>query len=84
MNRDPKGDVKPQNEQIDEESLLICPECGNKRLILDETTGDQVCRVCGTVAGERLVDEGPEWRAFSSEERDQRSRVGSPMSVTIH
>ncbi|MFQ5819370.1 MAG: hypothetical protein ACE5I5_05240 [Candidatus Heimdallarchaeota archaeon] len=36
------------------------------------------------MAGDRLIDKGPEWRAFSSEELQKRSRVGSPMSVTIH
>ena len=73
---------KPKPDE--EESGHKCPECGYRRLILDETTGDQICRECGAVVGDRIVDEGPEWRAFSSEERDQRSRVGSPMSVTIH
>ncbi|MFW9800781.1 MAG: transcription initiation factor IIB, partial [Candidatus Thorarchaeota archaeon] len=29
-------------------------------------------------------DTGPEWRAFTSEERDARARTGAPSSVAIH
>lgn len=87
MTDSPKTNFSRPNQKPkpdEEESGHKCPECGYRRLILDETTGDQICRECGAVVGDRIVDEGPEWRAFSSEERDQRSRVGSPMSVTIH
>lgn len=87
MNNSPKVDVKRPNKRTDLEGkkfLPKCPECGNHRLILDKTTDDQICRVCGAVVGDRLIDKGPEWRAFSSEELQKRSRVGSPMSVTIH
>jgi transcription initiation factor TFIIB len=30
------------------------------------------------------VDDGPEWRAFNSAERSKRSRVGSPVTMTVH
>ena len=30
------------------------------------------------------MDRGPEWRAFTKEERDQRGRVGIPISYSIH
>jgi transcription initiation factor TFIIB len=72
------------NNRDKEDAQPKCPECGNHRLIFDEKTGDQICRNCGVVIKERIVDEGPEWRAFSPEEKNQRSRVGSPMSVLMH
>lgn len=31
-----------------------------------------------------MIDPGIEWRAFNSEERDKRSRIGSPIIMTIH
>ena len=31
-----------------------------------------------------LIDHGPEWRAFDSEQREKRARVGSPMTYTLH
>jgi len=39
---------------------------------------------CGAVVEEKLVDLGPEWRAFDSEEKEKRSRVGSPVSLITH
>ena len=30
------------------------------------------------------MDMGPEWRAFDSAQRDKRTRVGAPMTYTIH
>ncbi|MCK4348001.1 MAG: transcription initiation factor IIB, partial [Thermoplasmatales archaeon] len=39
---------------------------------------------CGFVIDEDLIDYAPEWRAFDSEQREKRSRVGSPMTYMIH
>lgn len=36
------------------------------------------------VISEKLIDQGPEWRAFDLEEREKRSRVGSPSTYTLH
>jgi transcription initiation factor TFIIB len=33
---------------------------------------------------EKVVEAGPEWRSFSSEENDNRSRTGSPTSIAMH
>jgi len=43
-----------------------------------------VCRNCGFVLDENMIDHGPEWRAFDSEQREKRARTGAPMSYTIH
>jgi transcription initiation factor TFIIB len=43
-----------------------------------------VCNDCGFVIDEDIIDHGPEWRAFDSEQRDKRARTGSPMTYTIH
>ncbi len=51
----------PQN------NLNLCPECGNADLIFDDARGEIVCNVCGLVLTQKLIDSGPEWRAFSSE-----------------
>ena len=31
-----------------------------------------------------FIDRGPEWRAFDHDQRMKRSRVGAPMTFTIH
>ena len=61
-----------------------CPECTSKNLVHDNDTGETICGDCGLVVFEQMMDKGPEWRAFTSEEKASRSRVGMPTSYTIH
>jgi transcription initiation factor TFIIB len=61
-----------------------CPECGSVNLIHDYDTGETVCRDCGFVLYGQMMDEGPEWRAFTQEEKASRSRVGMPTSYSVH
>ncbi len=63
---------------------LRCPVCGSTDIIFDEETGNYVCRRCGAVVMERYIDQGPEWRAFTPEERERRGRTGAPLSPTLH
>ncbi|MEM2905658.1 MAG: transcription initiation factor IIB [Candidatus Bathyarchaeia archaeon] len=61
-----------------------CPECSSEDLVQDYERGEVVCSVCGLVIRVNVMDQGPEWRAFTQEEREGRSRVGVPTSYTIH
>ncbi len=63
----------------EEEERLKCPRCGNEQLVYDYARGEIICPVCGLVISERTIDRGPEWRAFTPEERERRSRVGAPL-----
>jgi transcription initiation factor TFIIB len=60
-----------------------CPECGGK-LSADTEHGETVCRDCGLVVEEDEIDRGPEWRAFDSAEKDEKSRVGAPTTNMMH
>ncbi|MCL4328938.1 MAG: transcription initiation factor IIB [Candidatus Thermoplasmatota archaeon] len=76
------------NERKDEkkgvEEITKCPECGSTQLIRDYERGELICNSCGIVIDESYIDQGPEWRAFDSEQNGSRSRTGSPMTFTIH
>ncbi len=61
-----------------------CPECGSAKLVHDYETGETVCGACGLVIREQMMDKGPEWRAFTQEEKASRSRVGVPTSYSVH
>ena len=61
-----------------------CPECASKNLIHDYDTGETICGACGLVLYEQMLDKGPEWRAFTQEEKASRSRVGVPTSYSVH
>ncbi len=72
-----------KNEQKMEE-ITICPKCKSTHLSRDNYRAELVCDDCGLVIEENLIDYGPEWRAFDSEQREKRSRVGAPMTYMIH
>jgi len=61
-----------------------CPECGSSRLMRDYECAEIVCMNCGFVIAAKLTDRGPEWRAFDDEQRAKRTRVGAPLTFTIH
>ncbi|TXT63555.1 MAG: Transcription initiation factor IIB [Promethearchaeota archaeon] len=61
-----------------------CPECGNCNLIIDNSRAEIICNDCGLVINQRLIDSGPEWRAFSTEEANRKVRVGAPSTLTLH
>jgi transcription initiation factor TFIIB len=61
-----------------------CQECGGQNLIHDPDTGETICGDCGLVLYEQTIDKGPEWRAFTQEEKAARSRVGSPLSYSSY
>ncbi|MDI6654578.1 MAG: TFIIB-type zinc ribbon-containing protein, partial [Candidatus Hydrothermarchaeota archaeon] len=46
----------------------ICPECNSKSLTKDYERAEIVCNDCGLVIDEKIMDTGPEWRAFDYEQ----------------
>jgi transcription initiation factor TFIIB len=50
----------------------------------DYDAAEIVCETCGYVIAEKLVDSRPEWRAFDEEQKAKRTRVGAPLTFTIH
>ena len=69
---------------MNSEKVTSCPECGKNDLIRDYEAGELVCEQCGMVVSSELFDHGPEWRAFNLEQREKRTRVGAPLTWTIH
>jgi len=63
--------------------IRVCIGCGQRIFTEDYVRGEYTCTTCGLVASDHSADTGPEWRAFTSEERDARARTGSPMTLTI-
>jgi transcription initiation factor TFIIB len=63
------------------ELIKRCPECGSINLQVDEKRGEIVCKDCGTVIDENLIDTTPEWREFSEDGEDHR-RAGAPATFT--
>ena len=74
--------IKKEKQKIEE--TIKCPKCGRTHLSRDYSRGELICNDCGLVIEEDFIDHGPEWRAFDSEQREKRARVGAPMTYTIH
>ncbi|MUV90787.1 transcription initiation factor IIB 2, partial [Halapricum sp. CBA1109] len=65
-----------EEETESTEEDVVCPECDG-RLVVDDARGETVCESCGLVVDSDEIDRGPEWRAFDSKEKDEKSRVGA-------
>jgi transcription initiation factor TFIIB len=58
-----------------------CPECGGDQFVTDMETGEIVCSRCGLVLQDEILDQKPEWRAFTPEETRSKARTGPPTSL---
>ena len=76
--------VPEEVPKINQHLVDKCPECASKNLVHDYDSGETICGDCGLVVYEQMMDKGPEWRAFTAEEKTSRSRVGMPTSYSIH
>jgi transcription initiation factor TFIIB len=72
------------NKKVSIEETIKCPECKSTHLTRDYDRGELVCEDCGLVVDEAYIDQGPEWRAFDTEQGERRSRTGAPITYTIH
>ena len=76
--------TRQRTEETETESTATaCPECSGS-LVMDDEHGETVCEDCGLVVESDEIDRGPEWRAFDSSEKDQKSRVGAPTTNMMH
>jgi transcription initiation factor TFIIB len=58
---------------------ITCPQCHSANLITDENNGEVVCSQCGLVIEDDVLNQAPEWRAFTLEEQRSKSRTGAPI-----
>ena len=73
--------IKREPQKI--EYLTKCTECESTNISKDSSRGELVCNNCGLVIDAEIIDHGPEWRAFDSDQREKRARVGAPMTYTM-
>jgi len=86
MNNSEKSSVNNTKKipEVDIEELTECPECDSAHIVRDYKRGEVTCRNCGLVVDDQVIDQGPEWRAFDSEQNERRARGGAPMTVMVH
>lgn len=59
-----------------------CPECAGSDLFWNKEKGEIICKGCGLVVEDKMVDFSQEWRSFDSEGAERRRRTGAPMTYT--
>ncbi len=59
-----------------------CPECGGINLFYHHEKGEIICKDCGLVVEDKMVDFDQEWREFDAEAAERKRRTGAPMSYT--
>lgn len=59
-----------------------CPECGSINLFHNREKGEVICKDCGLVVEDKMVDFTQEWREFDSDGAEKKRRTGAPMTYT--
>ncbi len=67
---------------MDRDYVKKCPECSGINLFWNKDKGEVICKDCGLVVEEKMVDFGQEWREFDSEQSQNRRRTGAPITYT--
>jgi transcription initiation factor TFIIB len=66
------------------QTTMLCSICKTDQTVTDPESGEIICRNCGIVLSDRAQETRPEWRAFNTEEANNRSRTGIPSSLARH
>src|ERR671933_816969 len=72
----------------EQESQLIKPDscslCNSNATVFDAETSETVCSSCGMVIHDNIESLGPEWRVYSGDDIESKSRTGMPTSLAFH
>ena len=52
--------------------------------VFDAETSEIVCSTCGMVIHDNIESLGPEWRVYSGDDIESKSRTGMPISLAFH
>ena len=53
-------------------------------IIFDPERGEYIDTETGEVVEDRVVDQGPEWRAYNHQDVLERERTGAPLTLKVH
>ena len=64
-----------------EKMIKKCPECESINLFWNREKGEVICKDCGLVIEDKMVDFGQEWRE-GEDSTERKGRTGAPMTYT--
>ena len=75
--------MEEEDNRIQVETIVRCPECASRNLQVDTTRGETSCVDCGLVIADQQIDHGAEWRTFGPDD-EGKARVGAPSTMRLH
>ena len=66
------------------ETAEACTLCNSTSIVFDSETSEAICSSCGMVVKDNIESMGPEWRSYSGEDIESKSRTGMPSSLAFH
>ena len=66
------------------EATDVCSLCNGTSIVFDSETSEAICSSCGMVVKDNIESMGPEWRTYSGEDVESKSRTGMPSSLAFH
>lgn len=72
------------NYKLASEQADVCALCNGTSIVFDSETSEAVCSSCGMVVKDNIESMGPEWRSYSGEDVESKSRTGMPSSLAFH
>lgn len=63
-------------------TLKRCAECGSMNMQHQPEKGEVICRDCGLVIEDKMIDFDKEWRDINDESAQKRRRTGAPITYT--
>src|ERR671924_961581 len=70
-----------QGVSLDKEE---CSLCNSKAIVYDADNSEVVCSECGMVLHDNIESLSPEWRMYSNDDIESKSRTGMPTSLAFH
>jgi transcription initiation factor TFIIB len=64
--------------------IELCRNCNDNAIIFDVETNETVCSTCGMVLNENCESLAPEWKTYSIDDIQSKSRTGMPTSLALH
>lgn len=79
-----KSKKKASKTKNGKKKKYVCPECGHENPSWKTARGEVMCKNCGLILEDKMIDFGQEWREFDHTQTAARRRVGMPLTYTKH
>ena len=85
-NRQAESSTEESKEtaDLDKSAESINPSAVDPEEVIKTEDGELMHEPTGLILEDEQIDHGPEWRSFSQTERDEKSRVGAPVTEMMH